>query len=92
MKNPYFMGCYIGYYHVLKYTEHPIEVTLLPIVTDVRPVQPSNARGPIEVTLLGMVTDVRPEPANVLFSIEVIVLGIVTDVRPLQLANAPVPI
>ena len=35
-------------------------VTLLPMVTDVRPLQLSNTPAPMLVTLLGMVTDVRP--------------------------------
>ena len=36
-------------------------VTLLGMVTDVKPEQSSNAELPMLVTLLGMVTDVRPE-------------------------------
>ena len=35
-------------------------VTLLGMVTEVRPVQPWNAEPPMLVTLLGMVTEVRP--------------------------------
>ena len=35
-------------------------VTLLGMVTEVRPVQPRNAEPPMLVTLLGMVTEVRP--------------------------------
>ena len=35
-------------------------VTLLGIVTDVKPLQPSKAELPMLVTLLGMVTDVKP--------------------------------
>ena len=34
-------------------------VTLLPIVTEVRPLQPAKAVFPMLVTLLGIVTDVR---------------------------------
>ena len=37
----------------------PIVVTLLPMVTDVSPVQPLKALLPMEVTLLGIVTEVR---------------------------------
>ena len=36
-------------------------VTLLPIVTDVKPVQYWKATSPMLVTLLGMVIDVKPE-------------------------------
>ena len=36
-------------------------VTLLPIVTEVRPEQPENAYCPMLVTLLGIVIEVRPE-------------------------------
>ena len=35
-------------------------VTLLGMVTDVKPVQPYKAYSPILVTLFGMVTDVKP--------------------------------
>ena len=35
-------------------------MTELPIVTEVKPVQPSNAEEPIEVTELGMVIEVKP--------------------------------
>ena len=35
-------------------------VTLFGIVTDVKPLQPANAKAPILVTLLGIVTDVKP--------------------------------
>ena len=38
----------------------PIEVTELPIVTDVKPLQPEKAELPIEATELGIVTDVKP--------------------------------
>ena len=37
----------------------PIEVTELPIVTEVKPVQRLNADEPIEVTEFGMVTEVK---------------------------------
>ena len=36
-------------------------VTLLPMVTLVKPVQPKNAERPMLVTLFGMVTLVKPE-------------------------------
>ena len=40
-------------------------VTLLGIVTEVRPVQPPKATLPMPVTLLGIVTEVRPvQPEN----------------------------
>ncbi|MCI6894251.1 MAG: hypothetical protein MR850_05590 [Bacteroidales bacterium] len=38
----------------------PMLVTLLGIVTLVKPLQPQNARFPIHVTLLGIVTLVKP--------------------------------
>ena len=37
-----------------------MEVTLLGMVTEVRPLQKEKALSPMEVTLLGMVTEVRP--------------------------------
>ena len=37
-----------------------MEVTLLGMVTEVKPLQPQNAEFPIEVTLFGMVTEVKP--------------------------------
>ena len=36
-----------------------MEVTLFPMVTEVKPLQPQNAFHPIEVTLLGMVIEVK---------------------------------
>ena len=61
--------------------ERPIEVTLLGIVTVVKPVQPSKAHIPIEVTLLGIVTVVKPvQPSKAERPIEVTLLGIVTEV------------
>ena len=40
-------------------------VTLLGIVTEVKPLQPLNAPFPIEVMLFGMVTEVKPlQPEN----------------------------
>ena len=38
----------------------PIEETEVPMVTEVRPVQPLKAQLPIEVTELGMVIEGRP--------------------------------
>ena len=38
---------------------HPMLVTLLGIVTDVRPLQPLNAEPPMLVTPSGIVADVR---------------------------------
>ena len=37
-----------------------MEVTPLPMVTEVRPLQPEKALLPMEVTLSGIVTEVRP--------------------------------
>ena len=37
-----------------------MEVTLFPMVTEVKPLQFSNAEPPMEVTLLPMVTEVKP--------------------------------
>ena len=60
-------------------------VTLLGIVTEVRPVQPEKADAPILVTLLGMVMEVRSEqPKNACSPIVVTLLGMVTEVRPVQ--------
>jgi len=39
-------------------------VTLLGMMTDVKPEQPANADSPMLVTLLGMMTDVKPQPMN----------------------------
>ena len=50
----------------------PMEVTLLPMVTEVKPLQPLNACSPIEVTLFGMVTEVKLlQPLNALPPMEV---------------------
>ncbi len=60
-------------------------VTLLPIVTEVRPLQPEKAYCPMLVTLLGIVTEVRPlQPEKAKPPMLVTLLGIVTEVRPLQ--------
>ena len=37
-----------------------MEVTLFGMVTEVKPLQSSNAPSPMEVTLFGMVTEVKP--------------------------------
>ena len=42
-----------------------MEVTPVGMVTEVKPLQPSNALFPMEVTLFGMVTEVKPlQPPN----------------------------
>ena len=42
-----------------------MKVTLLPMVTEVNPVQPENAKYSMEVTLLGIVIKVNPvQPKN----------------------------
>ena len=52
-------------------------VTLLPIVTEVKPVQPEKALSPMLVTLLGIVTEVKPvQLAKALFLILMTLLGI----------------
>ena len=62
--------------------DSPIDVTLLGMVTEVRPEQPEKADHPMDVTLLGMVTEVRLEHSrNVASSINVTPLGMVTEVR-----------
>ena len=65
-----------------------ILVTLLGIVTVVRPVQSMKAQFPMLVTLLGIVTEIRPvhfpkAPPPILITL----LGIVTEVRPLHPQN-----
>ena len=67
-------------------------VTLLPIVTDVRPVQPEKAPSSIDVTLLGITTDVRPEHLQKALSpIDITLVGIVNEVRPEHLKKALPP-
>ena len=59
-------------------------VTLLGIVTEVKPLQLSKASLPIEVTLLGMGTEVRPlHPEKAASPIEVTLLGMVVFFAPL---------
>ena len=59
-------------------------VTLLGIVTLVRPVQPANAVSPMLVTLSGMVTLVRLGSHERIDPMLVTLLGIVTLVRLAQ--------
>ena len=44
----------------LRKTVELMDVTLLGMVTEVRPLQPTKAVRPMDVTLLGMVMEVRP--------------------------------
>ena len=69
----------------------PIEVTLLGMLIEVRPLQPENARiSPIEVTLLGMVIEVRLlQSQNALSPIEVTLLGMLIEVRPTRSNRMP---
>ena len=63
----------------------PMLVTLLPMVTLVRPEQVANAKDPMLVTLLGMVRLVSAaQPANALYPMLVTLSGMVTLVRPVQ--------
>ena len=58
-------------------------VTLLGIVTDVKPEQPEKALPPMVVTLLGIVTDVKPEqPEKALPPMVVTLLGMVVLLQP----------
>ena len=53
-----------------------MDVTLLGMVTEVRPEQSEKALSPMDVTLLGMVTEVRPEqPEKALSPMDVTVFG-----------------
>ena len=70
---------------VLSKALSPIVVTLLPMVTEVRELQPLKALLPIVVTLLPMITEVRElQPMKTLMPIVVTLLGMVTEVRELQ--------
>ena len=61
-----------------------MEVTLLGMVTEVKPEQPEKAEIPMEVTLLGMVMEVRPEqPEKANHTIDVTLLGIIVDLHPI---------
>ena len=63
-----------------------MKVMLSGIITEVSPVQPSNAKFPIEVTELPNVTEVSPvQYWKAPPPIEVTELPIVTEVKPLQL-------
>ena len=58
-----------------------MDVTLSPMVTAVKPVQPEKALSPTVVTLSGMVTEVRPvQPENAPLGIWVTLLPILTVV------------
>ncbi len=60
-----------------------MEVTELPMVTEVSPLQPENAQSLMVVTELGMVTEVRPlQPENALEPMEVTELGMVVFLQP----------
>ena len=59
-------------------------VTLLGMVTEIRPRHLSKVLLPILVTPLGIVTEVRPLPAKAETPILVTLLGIVTEVRSKQ--------
>ena len=49
-----------------------MEVTPFPIVTDVKPLQPSKAYLPMDVMLLGITIDVKPlQPLKALLPIDV---------------------
>ena len=65
--------------------EFPIEVTLLPMVTEVKLVQDEKAVLPIEVTLLAMLTEGRlVQERNASSPMEVTLLAMVTEVKPVQ--------
>ena len=67
-------------------------VTLLPIVTEVKPLQLKKVFSPILVTLLGIVTEVKPEQSLKAHSpMLVTLLGIVTEVKPEQPRKALLP-
>ena len=58
-------------------------VTLLEIVTEVKPEQPEKAPVSMLVTLLGMVTEVKPEqPLKAEEPMLVTLLGIIVDLQP----------
>ena len=78
-------------------------MTELPIVTDVKPLQPSNAESPIEVTELGIIVFLHPN-ISVLVADSTIALQLFLEsytvfplsttmvVKPLQPENASFPI
>ena len=49
---------------------YPMLVTLLGMVTEVRPEQPQNAASPMLVTLLPMVMEVRPEQLQNILNVD----------------------
>ena len=64
-------------------TSIPIDVTLLGMVTDVRPVQKLKASLPIDFTLLGMVNDFRPvQFSKALSPMPVTLLGMTVFMQP----------
>ena len=68
-------------------------VTLIGIVTEVKPEQSSKAEQSMVVTLFGIVTEVMPvQPENAEPPMEVTLLGIVTEVMPMQPENAELDI
>lgn len=70
-----------------------MDFTLLPIVTEVKLLQLSNALGPIEVTLLGMTTEGNSRQSEKqCMGISVILLPIVTEVSFEQTEKALGPI
>ena len=70
----------------LENAKSPMLVTLLGIVTEVKPVHPENAAPPMLVTLLGILTEVKPlQLANACTPMLVTLLRMVTEVKPLQL-------
>jgi hypothetical protein len=67
----------------------PIEVTELPMLNDVKPVQPEKAAPPISVTEFGISTEVKLEqPLKAELPIVVTEFPRVTEVKFLQLLNA----
>ena len=85
---------------LLQYAKAPLSpkksssmlVTLLGIVIEVRPLQPSKAQDPMLVTLSGIVIEVRPmQSSNALFPMLVRLLEIVIEVRPRQPQKASSP-
>ena len=66
-----------------------MDVTLLGMVMEVKPVQPENAEPPMDVTLLGMVKVVKPiQLLNAELPMDVTLLGMVMEVKPVQPENA----
>ncbi len=60
-----------------------MDVTLFPMVTEVKPEQPEKALLPMDVTLLGIVMEVKPEQAmKALSPMDVTLLGITVLEHP----------